>query len=79
MRYVWNGGPDWWGELVTICNAGDPERLAWKICASFEVPWVRCETLRDSKDYAAPLPQNAFKGRYFWWFLTPIYLVRITA
>ena len=33
--------PDWWRELVAIPNVGNPERLAHKICASFEVPWVR--------------------------------------
>ena len=30
--------PDWWKELVAIPNAGDPERLARKIHASFKVP-----------------------------------------
>ena len=70
--------PDWWRELVTIPNAGDPKRLAHKICASFEVPWVRCEALRDSKDYTMPLPQNASKGRFSCWSLISISLVRIT-
>ena len=33
--------PDWWNELVTIPNVGDPKMLAQNICASFEVPQVR--------------------------------------
>ena len=67
--------PDWWGELVIITNAGDPERLAHKSCASFEVPQVMCEALRD---YTAPLPQNVSRGRCSCWSPIPIYLVRIT-
>ena len=46
--------PDCWKELVTISNAGDPERLAQKIHASFEVPQVRCKTLRDHSEYTVP-------------------------
>ena len=46
--------PDWWKELVTIPNVGDPKRLAWKICTSFEVPWVRCKTLKDHGEYIVP-------------------------
>ena len=46
--------PDWWKELVAIPNMGDPEKLARKIFTSFEVPQVRCETLRDCKECTAP-------------------------
>ena len=46
--------PDWWGELVTIPNAGDPQRLAHKICASFEIPQVRSEALGSSNSYTMP-------------------------
>ena len=42
--------PDWWGELVTIPNAG----ATHKICASFEVPQVRCKALRDYTMPPAP-------------------------
>ena len=48
------GPPDWWGELITIPNVADPKRLPHKICASFEVPQVRCKALGDSKDYTMP-------------------------
>ena len=46
--------PNWWKELVTIPNVGDPKRLAQKICASFKVPRVRCKTLRDHGEYTTP-------------------------
>ena len=46
--------PNWWKELVAIPNLGDLERLAWKICTSFEVPQVRCEILRDHGEYTVP-------------------------
>ena len=49
--------PDWWKELVAIPNVGDPERLAQTICTSFEVPQVRCETLRDHRVYCTPCPK----------------------
>ena len=39
--------PDWWRELVTIPNAGDLKKLVCKICASFEVPQIRCKALKD--------------------------------
>ena len=28
----------WWEELIAIPEAGDPKKLAWKICAFFENP-----------------------------------------
>ena len=46
--------PDWWKELVTIPNVGDPKRLAQKIHASFEVLQVKCKTLRDHREYTVP-------------------------
>ena len=46
--------PDWWGELVAIPNAGDPERLAHKICASFEIQQGRSKALWDSISYTMP-------------------------
>ena len=40
----WQAGqldmPHWWVELTAISNV----RLAWKICYSFLIPMVRCET-----------------------------------
>ena len=50
--------PDWWRELVTIPNVDDPEMLACKIHASFQVLWVRCRALKDPGDYTAlPTPK----------------------
>ena len=37
--------PHWWDELTAIPEVGDPKELAWKICASFDIPVVRCEAL----------------------------------
>ena len=54
--------PDWWGELVTIPNPGDPERLAHRICASFEVPQVRCKALRD---YTMPPAPKCIQKKMF--------------
>ena len=57
--------PDWWKELVAIPNAGDPKRLAQKICTSFEVPRVRCETIRDNKNYTVPPAPKCIKWGMF--------------
>ena len=73
--------PGWWGELVAIPNAGDPERLAHKIhVLSFKIPQVRiARPLGALNSYTAqPLSQNASKGRCSCWSPTPIYLVGIT-
>ena len=48
------GTPDWWEELRTISNVSDPKKLAQKIWASFEIPGVRYETLRNHKEYSVP-------------------------
>ena len=70
---------DWWGELVAIPNAGDPERLAWKSYSSFKIPQVRNKALRGSNSYTVPPAPNASEGRCSCWSPVPIYLVRITA
>ena len=50
--------PDWWAELITIPNAGDPKRLACKTHESFKIPWVRSEALRGSNSYTmSPAPK----------------------
>ena len=56
---------DWWGELVAIPNAGNPERLACKVHASFEVPWVRCEALGNPEDYTAPPAPKCIQRKMF--------------
>ena len=57
--------PNWWEELITIPNAGDPKKLAWKICTSFEIPGVRCETLRNHKEYTVPSVPKCIKWGMF--------------
>ena len=70
--------PDWWRELVTIPNAGDPERLAHKICTSFEIPWVSNKALRVSNNYTMPPAPKFLQERCSCWSPTPVYFVRIT-
>ena len=53
--------PDWWEELTTIPDVGDPKKLAWKIHASFEIPGVRCETLGNQKEYTVPSAPKCIK------------------
>ena len=57
--------PDWWRELVPIPNAGDPQRLACKICASFKVPQVRCKALKDSGEYTVPPAPECIQRKMF--------------
>ena len=57
--------PGWWRELVTIPNAGVPERLACKICAIFKVPQVRCEALKDPGDYTVPPSPKCVQRKMF--------------
>ena len=57
--------PDLWGELVTIPNVGNPERLAHKICASFEILWVRSKALRDSNSYTMPPAPKCLQRKMF--------------
>ena len=71
--------PGWWRDLVTIPNAGDPERLACKIHASFEVPQVRCKALKDPGDYTVPPPQNVSRGKCSSQLSTPTCLAKITS
>ena len=57
--------PNWWEELTTIPNAGDPKQLAQKICASFKIPGVRCETIGNHKEYTAPPAPKCIKQGMF--------------
>ena len=57
--------PDWWEELTGIPNAGDPKQLAWKIQASFEIPGVRCDILRNHKEYTVPPAPKCVKWGMF--------------
>ena len=54
----------WWEELTAIPDVEDLRRLAWKICVSFFIPVVRCETLL-SQDYTMPpAPKCLTRGRF---------------
>ena len=58
------GTPAWWTELKAILGIRDPQKLAWKIRASFYIPEVRMRTLLEP-EYTAPpalrsLDRNTF-------------------
>ena len=56
--------PHWWEELTTIPEVGDIKKLAWKICASFNVLAVWYKALR-SQGYTALLRPSALRGVCF--------------
>ena len=49
--------PHWWVELAAIPNVGNPKRLAQKMCTSFLIPSVRCETLPGQEYTVPPAPK----------------------
>ena len=56
--------PCWWMELTTIPGVEDPQKLTWKIWASFSIPVVRSRVFL-GQGYATPpapkcLTQNVF-------------------
>ena len=53
--------PCWWTELRAIPGVEDPQKLAWKIWASFSIPKVRSKVSRD-KIILHPLPLSASPG-----------------
>ena len=71
--------PDWLKDLAAIPNVGDPERLAQKICTSFEVPRVRYETLRDHKEYTAPPAPKGIQWGISCWMSPPTCLIKISS
>ena len=56
--------PHWWMEITAIPDVEKPKRLAQKICTSFSIRVVRCETF-PGQEYTAPLPPNVSPGIYF--------------
>ena len=48
------GTPTWWTELKAILGIQDPQKLAWKIRASFYIPEVRMRTLQGATVYCTP-------------------------
>ena len=49
------GSPTWWMELKAILGIREPQKLAWKIRASFYIPEVRMRALLEP-EYTAPPP-----------------------
>ena len=67
--------PNWWKELAAIPNMGDPKRLAWKIYATFNVPWVICKTLRDHREYTVPPAPKCIQWGMSCWTPPPTCLI----
>ena len=49
--------PHWWVELTAIPDVENPKRLAQKICASFSILSVRCETFPGQEYTVPPAPK----------------------
>ena len=56
--------PHWWGELTSIQDVEDLKRLAQKICASFLILAVRCETLQNQDYTMPPAPKCLSRSRF---------------
>ena len=57
--------PEWWEELVAIPNMEYYKKLAWKICASFEISRVRCDALKVTNDYSMPPAPKCAERKLF--------------
>ena len=57
--------PEWWEELVAIPYVEDYRKIAQKICASFEIPRVRCEALKVMNDYFVPPALKCVERKLF--------------
>ena len=58
------GPPTWWMELQAIPGIRDPQKLAWKIRASFYIPEVRMRALFEP-GYTAPLTPRSLDRNAF--------------
>ena len=60
--------PHWWVEPTSIPNVENPKRLTWKICTSFLIPAVRCETF-PGQAYTMPPALKCLTRNMFlpWW------------
>ena len=56
--------PHWWVELTAIPEVEYPRKLAQKICASFLIPAVRCETFPGQEYTMPPAPKCLTRGRF---------------
>ena len=56
---------DWWEELVAIPHVDNAWKLAQKVQASFEIPWVRCQVLQVINDYSAPPSPKGINRKAF--------------
>ena len=62
---------EWWEELVAIRNVEDHRKLTQKICASFEIPRVRCKALEVTNDFSAPPALKCIQRKLFLLALDP--------
>ena len=58
------GTPTWWMELQAIPGIRDPQKLAWKIRASFYIPEVRMRTLLEPGYTAPPTPRSLDRNAF---------------
>ena len=64
--------PDWWGELVAIPDIDDYQKLAWKIRASFEIPWVMSKAQQVENYYSLPPTPKCIGKKAFLLILDPM-------
>ena len=58
------GTPAWWTELKAILGIRDPQKLAWKIRASFYIPKVRMRTLLEPEYTVPPAPRSLDRNAF---------------
>ena len=69
-RCGWSGKPDqlgtptWWMELKAILGIKDPQKLTWKIRASFYIPKVRMRALLEPEYTAPPTLKSLYRNAF---------------
>ena len=56
--------PAWWTELQAVPGIRDPQKLTWKIRASFYIPSVRMRTLLGPGYTAPPTPRSLNRNAF---------------
>ena len=68
MRLEWQAWqlstPTWWTELKAIPGIREPQKLTWKIRASFYIPEVRMKTLQEPEYTAPPAPRSLNRNTF---------------
>ena len=65
------GTPAWWMELKAILGIKYPQKLTWKIRASFYIPKVRMRVLLEP-EYTVPPPPRVLTDMPSFWMSYPI-------